>query len=328
MNLTQFLDAGQPRWSELDGLVSKARRRPEKLGSEGLFRLADLYRETVSDLALARRLFPRDPVVAQLEKSVIRARGLMFDRERSRDGLLSFFAHTYWALIAERMRPMALAAALLFLPALLGALWAGADPETVRAFLPEGFLWVTESRTTDVGYSAPELAGFSTFVMTNNIRVTLIAFIGGITWGLFSGYLMVQNGLILGGVAALAIQAGNSKLLVAAIAAHGLLEFSCIVVGGGAGLAMGRAMLRPGTRSRLDALAAEAMVVVTVAVGTVPWLVLAGLVEGYVSRTGTTWGPSLAIGVLLGVPFWVMVWRHRPTVGIEDQSRAVLLARR
>ncbi len=317
MNLTQFLDSGQQRWEELDSLVKKSRRRPERLGPEGLYRLSDLYRETASDLALARRVFPHNPVVSRLEKSVVRARGLLFDRQSARSGLLDFFSFRYWQLIAERMRPMGLAAALLLLPALAGAAWAGADADTVRAFLPEDFLWVTEAQSTDVGYSAPELVGFSTFVMTNNIRVTLMAFVGGIGWGLFSAYLLIQNGLTLGSLSALAVEAGNAKLLVAAVAAHGVLELSCIVVGGGTGLALGRAMLRPGTRTRTAALAEEALAVVMVAVGTVPWLILAGLIEGFVSRTGTTWVPSLLIGALVGLPFWWMVWRNRPSSGVE-----------
>ena len=66
---------------------------------------------------------------------------------------------------------------------------------------------------------------------------------------------------------------------------HGVLELSCIVVAGAAGLRIGWALVDPGTldarRSRCAARPGAAMEIV---LGTMPWLVLAGLVEGFVRR--------------------------------------------
>lgn len=331
MKLTEFVEGGANRWERLDALVSAGGRRPESLGSERLAQLVDLYRATASDLALARRLFPSDPVVARLEQSVIKARGALHDRASARRGVVDFFRVGYWEIIADRSRPMMLSAAFLVIPALLGALWVAIDPETVTSLMPPDFLWVTEVASTDVGYSASDLIGFSTYVMSNNIRVTFVAFVGGLTWGLLSAFSAANNGLILGALAALAYRAGNTKVLIEAIAAHGVLELSCIVVGCGAGLSMGRAMLRPGISSRVDSLAHEAQALGLMVLGTVPWLVLAGIIEGFVSRTGTTWPVSLAIGVPIGAGFWFQVWRHRPSRSESlprPQSLALRLARR
>ncbi len=315
MDLNEFIERGEPRWAELETLASESRRKPERLGAAGLNRMVDLYRAASSDLVAARRLFPSDPVVDRLERLVVRTRGLLHDRQGRREGVVGFFSQTYWRLIAERARPMWLSAALLLVPALLGAGWAAAQPERLSALLPPEFLWVTEARSTDVGYSAPELIGFSTYVMTNNIRVTLIAFVAGLTWGLLSSYVIATNGLLLGALAALAVGAGNGDLLVAAVAAHGFVELSCVVVGGGAGLAFGRSLLRPGTKTRIESMADEAKAAAMIFLGTVPWLVLAGVVEGFVSRTGTPWQPALVLGVILVTPFWYMVWRSRSPVG-------------
>lgn len=152
------------------------------------------------------------------------------------------------------------------------------------------------------------LTGFSTFVLVNNVRVSLMAFALGVTFGLGTALLLAYNGLLLGGVAGLAVEAGNGDLLLAALMAHGVLELTCIVVGGGAGLALGRAMLRPGTRSRKAALAAEAGHAFTIAAATVPWLVVAGLVEGFVSRVGLGPVPTTVIGLVLGGVFWGLFW--------------------
>src|SRR5258708_39983976 len=39
----------------------------------------------------------------------------------------------------------------------------------------------------------------STFIMSNNIRMAILAFGGGIALGLFSVYLLIFNGLVIGG---------------------------------------------------------------------------------------------------------------------------------
>ena len=308
MKLPEFLESGQPAWEELDALCAEAGRRAETLGAERLRRFVDLYRATSADLALARRLFPGDPIVAEIERLVVRSRGLLFDRTGSRESVGSFFGFTYWQLIAARWREMSLAAALLFVPALLGAVWALSDPSAVIGVLPPDFLWITEARSTDAGYGTAGLIGFSTFVMQNNIRVTLLAFALGVTWGLMTGYITVQNGLILGAVAGLAVDAGNTELFIAAVAAHGILELSCIVVGAGTGLSLARSIIRPGHRTRRESLGEEARSAALVALGTVPWLVLAGFMEGFLSRTGITWIPTLVIGIIVGGGFWFLVW--------------------
>lgn len=308
MKLPQFFEDGKPRWEELDALCAQAGRRAENLGAERLRRFVELYRSTSADLAMARRLFPGDPVVASLERLVLRARGILFDRSGRRESVASFFGSTYWQLIAERSKQMWLAAATLLIPALLGFVWALNDPAQVSSVMPPDFLWVTEAETTDQGYGTAGLVGFSTYVMQNNIRVALLAFVLGITWGVLTGFVVVQNGLILGALGGLAFGAGNGEIFTAAVAAHGVLELSCIIVGAGTGFSIARAMLKPGTMTRLESLGAEARPAGLIALGTIPWLVLAGLVEGFVSRTGTPWFPSLIIGIAIGGGFWFLVW--------------------
>ncbi len=325
MNLNRFVQEHQPQWQETENLVKKGGRRVERLGSEGVLRLASLYRSISADLAIARRSFPGDPVVDRLTSLTTKARALVYERPSRRQGLPTFFADTYWLLLAARRGPLLISAALLLVPALLGYLWAVIDPTTTRQAVPDAFLWVTEQQSTDRALNVLGLADFSTYVMVNNIRVTLFVFALGITWGIGSGYVILQNGLILGLVAGLAVDAGNTSLLISAITAHGILELSCIVVGGAAGLSVGRAILRPGQDTRRRALTKEALISFQIAAGTAPWLVIAGLVEGFVSRTGLGPVPTVIVGVILGGLFWgLYVWRTRgvvlqpaPRLGLE-----------
>lgn len=324
MKLPAFLDERRPDWQRLELLLKSAGRRPEKLPPGDLRELAVLYRAAAADLATARRRFPSDPVVRQLELLVGRGRAVVYERAARRANLIDLFADRYWLLLAERAGPLGLAAAVLLVPAVLAGLWASADPETMAGLMPTEFLWVTEAQTTDQGLGPVGLAGFSTYVFVNNIRVTLIAFVLGVTAGLGTAWLVGYNGLILGGLTGLAISAGNGGLLAAAVLAHGILELTCIVVGAGAGFSLAQAMLRPGLATRRAAIRTEALPALAIAGATLPWLVLAGLVEGFVSRVGLGAVPTAVVGLTLGAVFWgLFYWR-----GWLPQRRARRLAAR
>ena len=157
-------------------------------------------------------------------------------------------------------------------------------------------------------------------MLTNNIRVTLTAFAGGIAFGVGTVLALTFNGLILGIVGGLAIGAGSGAAFLRLVSAHGPLEISCIVVGGVAGLRVGWAMIAPGNRRRGRALVTEARLAVELALGTVPWLVLCGFCEGFLTGPDLPLALQLAIGVGLAAVFWGLVaWR--------GHSRALDLAR-
>ncbi len=307
MTLDRFLSEGEPTWAELESLVKAAGTRPASLGSRRLLRLGALYRAAASDLAQARHRFRGDPVVDRLERLVGRARALVYTRSRRRRSLVEFYSTRYWELIVERRRLLALAAGALLVPILIGFLYASANGEQVRQLVPSAFLWVTEERPagTDLGLTRAELTAFSFQVLVNNIQVTVTAFAVGIALGLVTFGLIAYNGLIFGILTALAIDAGNGALLVEAVMAHGVLELSCIVIGGVAGFRLAAAVVNPGQRPRRVAVVEEAGPAALLALGTAPFLILAGFIEGFVSRTGTTAVPATIIGFVVGGAFWV-----------------------
>src|SRR3954464_5957708 len=70
MRLDRFASEGEPQWSELEDALKRAGGKPERLGPDGVRRLARLYRAAAADLAQARRSFPGDPLVRRLESLV------------------------------------------------------------------------------------------------------------------------------------------------------------------------------------------------------------------------------------------------------------------
>lgn len=309
---------GETRWGELDGCLRTARGKPERLGSEGVRRLGDLYRGTAADLALARRRFPGDPATERLEDLLGRARPLVYDAGHRPGSLWGFLATGYWRRIGERPIPLCLAAALLVLSALLGWLWSRHDPGAAVGVLPGTFRGGTRN-STDLGLSASQQSAFAAEIFTNNIRVTFMSFAAGLLLGLGTAALLLFNGLTLGVVGGLAAGAGQGRIFAELVVPHGVLELSCIAVCGAAGMRIGWALVDPGPRPRLSALQAEARRGVEIVLGTIPWLVLAGLVEGFLTPRGLPVAAVLAIGLGLGALFWSLVlWRgRRPGGGPE-----------
>ncbi len=171
-----------------------------------------------------------------------------------------------------------------------------------------------EPRTegTDLGLSGSERAQFSASISSNNIRVTLGAVAGGITAGLLTGGILIFNGVLIGVVAGVGVAAGNGSALVELILPHGVLELSCIVVTAAAGLRFGWAMIEPHRKGRVEAVVAEARDAVQIVLGTMPWLVLAGLIEGFITPAGLVTPAVVVVGFGVGAAYWVLVlWRGR-----------------
>jgi uncharacterized membrane protein SpoIIM required for sporulation len=163
---------------------------------------------------------------------------------------------------------------------------------------------------------------FATQVLVNNIQVTLLAFAGGLAFGLGTALALLYNGLLLGVLGGLAFGAGNGEAFVRLVSAHGPLELSCIVVGGVAGLRLGHALIVPGARTRASSLREEARRSVELAIGTAPWLVLCGFAEGLLTGPELAVGVQVAIGLSLAALFWgLVVWRGQAHSSARDLAR-------
>jgi len=315
VNLERFEAQRRPDWERLDALLARGggRRGGRRLGAGGVLELAALYRGAAADLAYARRRFPGDPVVARLEALVLRGRAAVYGRTGRRRSVRAFFTRGYWRRLAERPGMVALAWALLLVPAAAGALWGLGDAGAAVGLVPSEFADAADPPAEGRDFGAGEGSVFATQVLINNIQVTLAAFVGGLLFGVGTVFALVFNGLLLGTIGGLAFGAGNGEAFIRLISSHGPLELSCIVVGGVAGLRLGHALIVPGARTRLRSLQLEARRSVELAVGTAPWLVLCGFLEGLATGPELPIAFQASLGVGLAALFWgLVVWRGRP----------------
>ena len=223
-----------------------------------------------------------------------------------------FFLQDFPALY-RAAGPFVLTAFLLFaLPALAGYLLVLANPEAAEQLLParltrlvrEGHLW------TQIPPEQRALA--SSTIMTNNIQVAILAFAGGILLGTLSTYVLVSNGLLFGAVFGYTQVYGLALDLAAFVSPHGYIELSVVFIAGGAGLQMAWAILSPGLLSRRDALTLAARRAVLLLVGTFPLLVIAGLLEGFVSPSALPPELKLTIGPLTALALYLFLLKSPP----------------
>jgi uncharacterized membrane protein SpoIIM required for sporulation len=317
--LDEFVDDRNATWDELEHLLDAAGTSPAKLGAQGVRRLGTTYRATAADLALARRRFSNDPVVLRLERLVQRGRRVVYHTAPKSATLREFVSHGYWRRVRERPVLLFIAIAFLALPTLLAGYWAWRDPGPASGLVPSQYQSVTQPRQPgqDLGESVDEQSAVAAEIFTNNIKVTFIAFAGGMLFGLLTVYVLIQNGVLLGAVAGLAIGAGNGRPFFELVVAHGVLELSCIAVAGMAGLRIASAIIDPGTRRRGEALRTETRAAVEIILGTACWLVVAGLVEGFLTPAGKGLTVALIVGIGLGLLYWGLVlWRGRPAPAV------------
>lgn len=303
MTVDRFVAERSGEWDELGQLLDAARGHPERLGPARLRRLGALYRAAAADLATVRRRWPAEPELARLEALVGRARLAVYGRASRRGSLRTFLLRGYWRRVRERPGPLWASAALLLGPILVAGVWGASDPGL--AALAPGM-----ATSADLGLPGGASAAMSAEILTNNIQVTFLAFAGGITAGVVTALVLVLNGVLIGVLGGVAVAVGNGRVFTELVVPHGVLELSCIVVAGAAGLRVGLALIDPGRRRRADALVTEGRAAAELALGTAPWLVLAGLVEGFVTGAGGGLAVALMVGFGLGALYWVLVFRQ------------------
>jgi uncharacterized membrane protein SpoIIM required for sporulation len=139
----------------------------------------------------------------------------------------------------------------------------------------------------------------SSQIMTNNMSVALIAFAAGITGGAGTIYMLAFNGLLLGVIGMACALSGMSVPLWSFVAPHGVLELPAIVIAGGAGLRLGQGLLFPGLLPRRQSVSIAGSEAVKLVLGCIPILIVAGIIEAFVSPTDLA--VSLKFGMAAGL---------------------------
>lgn len=327
MPIDKFIAQRKNVWQRLEELLQLLDRMTlRKLHREEVRELGRIYRRTASDLAIARAE-SRDPrLVNYLNSLVIRAHGRIY-RADAQGGrrIRDFFTRDFPRTFRRTWRYTATAFGCFWLFAAIAFFGTRHDPDFsefagISPFVREVIInhrvhwWERLNNENQIGSSE---------IFTNNIRVTFYAFALGAIFGIGTLYVLAFNGAMFGALTALTYHAGfGNDLLLGFVISHGVIELTCIFIAGGAGLLIGTALLMPGNLSRADALKSRGLDAVRLILGCVPVLVVAGIIEGFISPQPISRTIKIGIGVITGITLYSYLFlagRETETHGEEGK---------
>ncbi|MGJ3189791.1 MULTISPECIES: stage II sporulation protein M [Paenarthrobacter] len=299
MDIDAFSAVHGDKWSRLHFLAHK--RRLTGAEADELLRL---YQAVSGHLSLIRSVAPESGMSASLSAALAQAR-TRFTGARSNfmEDLARFFVISLPAAF-YRIRWLTLWCGLAFVVvAGAYALWIGTSPEALRAVASEAKVQQYVEEDFIDYYSENPAASFAGAVWTNNAWISAQAVAFGIT-GFWVPFILFMNAQSLGLAAGLFLATGKMDVFFSYILPHGLMELTAVFIACAAGLKIFWAMVRPGPRTRLQAVADEGRSLITVALGLVLVLLISGIVEGFVTPSQLPVWAKITIGALVLAAYW------------------------
>lgn len=303
MDLDAFTAVREGRWQRLKALGSQSR-----LSGAEADEFTRLYQVTATDLAIVRSSAPDPALVSRLSVLLSGARASLTGarepvwRELTRFVALRFPAALFrvrWWTVATMVGFFVVATVVGFYTATEpGALDALGTPADRQEYADESFRNY---------YSENPSASFFGKVWTNNAWVAAITVAGSFT-GVMPLKIQFENAVQLGQAAAIMDEFGYLGIFFQLISPHGLLELTAIWVAGGAAFKLFWTILVPGPRPRLRALGEEGRAMFSVALGLALVLLVAGLIEGFVTGSALVWPAKISIGIFALAAFWTYVF--------------------
>jgi len=281
MKETDFINQNKKKWHEFEKLSSKTEKDPDKL--------SELFIEMTEDLSYARTFYPKRSVRVYLNYLSQKVYNSFYKQKRSFLFSLFDFWKTTLPLEMYRSRKQLLVSFVIFsVSILIGAVSSYIDADFSRVILGDYYVEMTEEFINDGDpmrvYKQQGETSMFLQITYNNIRVAFFAFIFGVFYSVGTSFLLVYNGIMLG---AFQYFFYIKKLLLTSflvIWIHGTLEISAIVIAGAAGLVLGNGLLFPKTLTRTQSLQINAKRGIKILLGTTPIFVVAGFLEGFVTR--------------------------------------------
>ncbi|HMJ66955.1 MAG TPA: stage II sporulation protein M [Candidatus Binatia bacterium] len=294
IDLPKFVAAERPMWNELEQLLKRIEDQPNRpLPLEDLQRFHYLYERTAADLGRVSTFASEPETRRYLEHLVARAYGEIHEtRSRHmRFRPLHWFFVTLPQTFRRRIAAFWLALAITVGGTIFGAVATIIDPDSRAVTMPFGHdaLEPSERVAKEESSTNERVAGhytsFAAFLMTNNIKVSLLTLALGMTWGIGTVIVLFKNMVGLGAIGVDYIMAGQTPFLLGWLMPHGVIEIPAILIAAQGGFVLAGALIGRGQRAALAArMRTVAPDVVTLIGGVAVLLVWAGIVEGFFSQ--------------------------------------------
>ncbi|MBL7842879.1 MAG: stage II sporulation protein M [Cyclobacteriaceae bacterium] len=282
MREAAFVKRNQQRWQEIEQtLTAKGRPHPD--------RLAEIFIQLTDDLSFARTQYPKSRVTQYLNNLASKIHLEIYkNKKEEKNRFITFWKFELPMVMFESRKPLLYAFLIFTVAILIGGASAYYDETFVRLILGDAYVNMTleniEKGNPTAVFSGSSEGDMFFAITFNNIRVSFYAFVAGLFFSLGTGYILFSNGIMVGAIYSFFLKKELAANAFSVIMLHGTIELSVIVVAGAAGLVMGNSFLFPGTYSRLDSFKQGVLKGVKIVMGLVPFFILAGFIESFITR--------------------------------------------
>ncbi len=291
-----FVKINEQKWKEFE----------EKL-SGGYSATADeislIYVHLTEDLAYAQANYPNSELFRYLNELTIKVHSLIYRNKPEKSSRFwRFWRYEVPAELNGAYRYLGYAFLVFLVGVLIGVLSAANDETFVRLILGDAYVNMTLENIQNgdpmAVYKGMTEGNMFFMITINNIRVSLLAFAAGILFSVGTGYILFQNGIMLGAFHYLFIENGLFDDTLLTVWVHGTLEITAIIIAGAAGFVMGNSLLFPGTYPRAVSFRRGARKGLKIVISLIPFFIAAGFLESFVTRH-TEWPLVLKLLIII-----------------------------
>jgi len=322
MRETKFIQQNKEKWAEFEQSLERKHNDPDKLN--------ELFVQITDDLSYSRTFYPNRSVRVYLNGLAQRIFFKIYRSRRSHaDRLLTFWTEELPQLMHQSRRDFRTAFLVFALAFLIGMVSSANDSEFLNLILGDSYVEMTKENIEKgdpmAVYKDKGAFGMSLGITFNNLFVAFLTFVMGAFFTIGSIAILIRNGIMLGAFQYFFIERGLFWESFLTVWIHGTLEISAIIIAGAAGITMGRGLVFPGTYTRAQAFQRSARRGIKIMIGIVPIFVLAGFIEGYLTRYTET--PDLLraafilVCLLFVVLYFVAYPRLKAQIGFEAPLR-------
>ena len=303
MKEINFLRNNIAKWEKAENVI-------ENLFWHNPDELADVYTEITTDLSFAQTHYPQSRITLYLNNLAVTIHNEIYKNKREKwSRIVTFWTREVPLNLWEGRKLLLASFIIMLVSVVVGIISQLADPEFCRVILGDQYVDMTLDNIANGHPMAVYSGGHETdmfFSITlNNVLVSFYTFLLGLLTSIGTGFSLFQNSVMLGCFETFFAQHGLLGESLLAVMLHGTMEMSAIMVAGAAGLAMGNGWLFPGTYSRLVSFRRGAKRGLKIVVGTIPMFIIAGFIEGFVTRHTTILDAVRLSVILLSAAFVV-----------------------
>ncbi|MCD6660266.1 MAG: stage II sporulation protein M [Lentimicrobium sp.] len=278
MKEAAFIRRNNDKWKKIE---AGPKAGPDEIASQ--------FIELTDDLAYARTFYAGSKTESYLNQLAAQKFLKIYKNKK----LEKNFAGKFWfesipTIIYQNRNAMFLSLLVFTVGIFIGIISSFYDETYARLILGEAYVNLTLeniAKGEPMGiYSRYEPGSSFLFITSNNIKVSFLAFVAGVIFSAGSAFILFTNGIMLGVFQYFFFKKGLLLTSALTIWIHGTLEITAIIIAGGAGMIMGNSLLFPGTFKRGVSFRKGAADGVKVITALVPVFIIAGFLEGFVTR--------------------------------------------